>query len=145
MLYTTQMLLVNSREKNGQAGTALDPEAATSFPTTSAGGKTYIFHVRPGLRFSDGSPVTAACFQRAWERDLSPKMGAPVGVNDGFQDVIVGAKAFLDGKAQKISGISAQGLTLTFHLTKPNPAFTWLLEMQWFGAVKPNMPYTTTG
>ena len=145
MLYTTQMLLVNFPEKNGQAGRVLYPEAATSFPTKSADGKTYIFHVRPGLRFSDGSPVTAACFQRAWERNLSPKMGAPVGVNDRFQDVIVGAKAFLDGKAQKISGITAQGLTLTFHLTKPNPTFTSLLGMQWFGAVKPNMPYTTTG
>ena len=89
--------------------------------------------------------MTAAAYQRAWERNLSPKMGSPVGVNDRFQDVIVGAQAFLDGKAQKISGITAKGLTLTFHLTKPNPTFTSFLGMQWFGAVKPNMPYTTSG
>ena len=42
-------------------------------------GKTYVFHIRPGLKFSDGSPVTAASFQRAWERNLSPKMGSPRG------------------------------------------------------------------
>jgi peptide/nickel transport system substrate-binding protein len=72
-------------------------------------------------------------------------MGSPVGVNTQFQKVIVGAQAFLDGKAQKISGITANGLTLTFRLTKPNPTFTAYNGMQWFGAVKQNMPYTSSG
>ena len=72
-------------------------------------------------------------------------MGSPLGVNDQFQNVVVGGAAFLDGKAQSISGITAKGLTLTFHLTKPNPTFVSYLSMQWFGAVKPNTPYTTTG
>jgi peptide/nickel transport system substrate-binding protein len=145
LLYTTQMLLVNFPDKNGQAGSVLYPEAATSFPAVSKDGKTYVFHIRPGLRFSDGSPVTAAAYQRAWERNLSPKMGSPRGVNDQFQNVVVGAKAFNDGKADRISGITAKGLTLTFHLTKPNPTFVSFLGMQWFGAVKPDMPYTTSG
>ena len=145
MLYTTQLLLVNFPEKNGQAGSVLYPEGATSFPTVSKDGKTYTFHVRPGLKFSDGTAVTAASYQRAWERNLSPKMGSPLGVNDQFQNVVVGADKFLAGTAQSISGITAKGLTLTFHLTKPNPTFTAFLGMQWFGAVKPDMPYTSTG
>jgi len=145
LLYTTQMLLVNFPEKAGKAGSELYPEAATSFPTVSNHGMTYTFHIRKGLKFSDGSPVTAAAYQRAWERDLSPKMGSPMGVNDQFQSVIAGGQQFLDGKSAHISGISAKGLTLTFHLTKPNPTFTSYLSMQWFGAVKPNMPYSTSG
>jgi ABC-type transport system substrate-binding protein len=145
MLYTVNLMLVNFPEKSGAAGSQLYPEAATSFPTVSKDGKTYTFHIRPGLKFSDGSAVTAAAYQRAWERNLSPKMGSPLGVNDQFQNVIVGADAFLNGKASTISGISAKGLTLTFHLTKPNPTFVSYLSMQWFGAVKPNMPYTTSG
>ena len=40
MLYTTQMLLVNFPEKNGQPGSVLYPEAATAFPTVSNNGKT---------------------------------------------------------------------------------------------------------
>src|SRR5262245_25365425 len=92
MLYTTQMLLVNLPEKNGQAGSVLYPEAAAAFPTVSNGGKTYTFHIRPGLKFSDGSPVTAASFERAWERNLSPKMGSPLGVNNNLQYVIAGAE-----------------------------------------------------
>jgi peptide/nickel transport system substrate-binding protein len=145
LLYATQMLLVNFPEKSGAAGSELYPEAATSFPTVSKDGKTYTFHIRPGLKFSDGSAVTAAAYQRAWERNLSPKMGSPYGVNDQFQKVIVGGEDFLAGKTQHIAGISAKGLTLTFHLTHPNPTFTSYLSMQWFGAVKPDMPYTTTG
>ncbi len=145
MLYTTQLLLVNFAEKTGAAGSQLYPEAATSFPAVSKDGKTYTFHIRPGLKFSDGSPVTAAAYQRAWERNLSPKMGSPVGVNDGFQNVVVGGDAFLTGEADHISGITAKGLTLTFHLTKPNPTFLSYLSMQWFGAVKPNMPYSSEG
>jgi ABC-type transport system substrate-binding protein len=145
MLYSTQLLLVSYPEQAGAAGAQLYPEAATALPAVSKDGKTYTFHLRPGLRFSDGSPVTAAAYERAWERNLSPKMGSPLGVNDGFQNMIVGGTAFLAGKTQHIAGISAKGLTLTFHLTKPNPTFVSYLSMQWFGAVEPSMPYTSTG
>ena len=98
MLYTTSMQLVGFPEKAGAAGSQLYPEAATAFPTVSKDGKTYTFHIRPGLKFSDGSPVTAASFQRAWERILSPKMGSPLGVNLDLQNMIVGGADFLAGK-----------------------------------------------
>jgi peptide/nickel transport system substrate-binding protein len=145
MIYTTSMPLVGFQEKSGAAGAQLVPVGATAFPTVSGNGKTYTFHVRPGMKFSDGSAVTAAAYQRSWERILSPKMGSPLGVNLSLQDIVVGAKAFLDGKAQHISGISAKGNTLTFHLTKPNATFVSILSMQWFTPVKPNTPYTSTG
>ncbi len=85
MIYTTSMMLANYPEKNGAAGSKLYPEAATSFPTVSKNGKLYTWTIRKGLKFSDGSPVTAAAFKRAIERNLSPKMGqgSPVGVNVG--------------------------------------------------------------
>ena len=145
MLFTTAMQLVSFPEKTGAAGSQLYPQAATAFPTVSKDGKTYTFKIRSGLKFSDGSAVTAAAYQRAWERILSPKMGSPLGVNLDLQNVVVGADAFLNGKAAHISGISAKGLTLTFHLTKPNATFVSILSMQWFTAVKPNMAYSSQG
>jgi peptide/nickel transport system substrate-binding protein len=145
MIYTTSMPLVGFQEKAGAAGSQLAPIGATSFPTVSGNGKTYTFHIRPGMKFSDGSPVTAASYQRSWERILSPKMGSPLGVNLSLQDDVVGAQAFLDGKASKISGITAKGLTLTFHLTHPNATFVSILSMQWFTPVKANTPYTSQG
>ena len=145
MLYTTAMPLVGFPEKAGAAGSQLYPVAATAFPTVSKNGKAYTFHIRKGLKFSDGSPVTAAAYQRAWERILSPKMGSPLGVNLSLQEDIVGGQAFLDGKAAHISGIKASGNTLTFNLTHPNATFVSILSMQWFTAVKPNMPYDSKG
>jgi peptide/nickel transport system substrate-binding protein len=142
VLYSTQLLLVNFPNKAGKAGTQLFPEAAKSFPTISKNGKLVTFHIRKGLKFNDGGPVTAKCYQRAWERILSPKMYAQYGTFDQLNKMVVGAQAFTDGKTAHISGISAKGLTLTFHLVKPNPVFTSILGMQWFGAVKPNMKYT---
>jgi peptide/nickel transport system substrate-binding protein len=145
MIYTTSMPLVGFPEKAGAAGSQLYPVAATSFPTVTKSGKTYTFHIRPGLKFSDGSPVTAAAYQRSWERILSPKMGSPLGVNLDLQKDIVGGEAFLAGKAAHIAGIKAKGNTLTFNLTGPNATFTSILSMQWFTAVKPNTPYSSQG
>lgn len=145
MLYPTAMQLVSFPEKSGAAGSQLYPQAATAFPTISKDGKTYTFHIRSGMKFSDGTPVTAAAWQRSWERVLSPKMGSPLGVNLDLQNTVVGGTAFLAGKTAHISGISAKGLTLTFHLTKPNPTFVSILSMMWFTAVKPDMAYSADG
>jgi peptide/nickel transport system substrate-binding protein len=142
VLYATQMLLVNYPNKAGKAGSQLYPEAAKAFPTVSKNGKVVTFHLRSGLRFSDGSKLDARAYQRAWERILSPKMYAQYGIFDQLNTMVVGADAFTKGKAAHISGIKAKGLTLTFKLTKPNPTFVAILGMQWFGAVKPNMAYT---
>ena len=56
-----------------------------------------------------------------------------------------GRHAFLAGKTAHISGIKANGQKLSFTLTKPNATFVSILSMQWFTAVKPNMPYSADG
>jgi ABC-type transport system substrate-binding protein len=149
-LYATQRLLLNFPNKIGKAGSVLQPDGASAMPTISKDGKTYTFHIRKGMRFSDGSPVTAAAWQRAFERDLSPKMYVQNGCFLAIDQMIVGAEKFANCPGTKgvktsatISGIKAKGLTLTFHLTKPNPTFLSILGMQWFGAVKPNMKYSS--
>ena len=114
MLFTTAMQLVSFPEKSGAAGSQLYPQAATAFPTVSKDGKTYTFTIRSGLKFSDGSPVTAAAFQRAWERILSPKMGSPLGVNLNLQNTIAAAPRSSPARRQHISGITAKGQKLTF-------------------------------
>ncbi len=149
-LYNVSLLLVNFPNKPGSAGAILQPEAATSLPTISKGGTVYTFHIRKGLKFSDGSPVTAASYQRAFERVLSPQQYAQYGCFDAIDKMIVGGTQFANCAGTKgvkttahISGITAKGLTLTIHLTKSNPTFISILGMQWFAAVKPNMKYTT--
>ena len=109
MIYATSMPLVGFEEKAGAAGAQLAPQAATAFPTVSKDGKTYTFHIRPGLKFSNGSPVTAASFQRSWERILSPKMGSPLGVNLSLQDDIVGGDGIPRRQSRQDLGHLGQG------------------------------------
>lgn len=147
MLYNTQSLLLNYPAKSGPAGGKLFPDAATAFPKVSKDGKTYVFTIRSGWKFSDGSPISAASFKRAFERNLSPKMkqGSPVGVNVGMDKLIVGGTAFLEGKSQNLTGVVAKGNTLTIRLTKPSPLFLSLVAMQWYGAIKANTEFSEKG
>ncbi len=42
----------------------------------SADGKTYVFHLRPGLVWSDGTPLTAADFEYSWKRVANPDVAS---------------------------------------------------------------------
>ena len=166
LMYNTELTLLNFPTKAGDAGTKLIPQAATAFPTISNGGKTYTFKLRSGLKLSNGSPVTAANFQRAFERNISPKTYAQFGVYDGLDVFLVGGQAFAEtGKyhhahngscgagagslctmnpPQHIAGITAGGLTLTIKLTQVVPQFASIMGMPWFQAVPTSMPYVAT-
>jgi ABC-type transport system substrate-binding protein len=145
MMYAVNQTLVSYPEKPGVEGSKLYPEAAEAFPTVSKDGKTYVFRIRKGLKLSNGKAVTAASFKRALERNLSPKMGSPLGVNVHMDKLIAGGTAFLDGKTQVLSGVKAAGQVLTVKLTKADPTFVSIMAMQWYAAVDPSLPYTDKG
>jgi peptide/nickel transport system substrate-binding protein len=144
LLYNTELTLLNFPTKAGVAGTKLIPQAASAFPTISNHGKTYTFHIRRGLKLSNGSPVTAANFVRSFERNLSPHMFAAYGTFDGIDKFLVGGSNFVAGKAAHISGLVAKGLTLKIKLTKVVPQFTAIMGMPWFMAIPKHMPYNNT-
>jgi peptide/nickel transport system substrate-binding protein len=145
MMYSVNQTLVNYPEKPGAEGSKLYPEAAEAFPTVSKDGKTYTFKIRSGMKLSNGKAVTAASFKRALERNLSPKMGSPLGVNVHLDKLIQGGTAFLDGKTGVLAGVTAKGQVLTVKLTKADPTFVSIMAMQWFGAIDPALPYTDKG
>ena len=101
------------------------PAAAQSYEV-SADGLTYTFHLRPGLRWSDGAPLTADDFLFAWQRILTPRLAAP---NAAMLFAVKNARAFYEGKtgfAQ--TGFSAPDpLTLRLALEHPCPALPALL------------------
>jgi len=144
LLYNTELTLLNFPSKAGTAGTKLIPQAAKAFPTISHHGKRYVFHIRAGLKLSNGKPVTAANFKRSFERNLSPHMYAAYGTFDGLDKFLVGGKAFAGNKSAHISGIIAKGRTLTIKLTQAVPQFTAILGMPWFMAIPAHMPYNNT-
>ena len=96
-------------------------EAAAGFPLISDGGKTYTITVKPGFKFSDGTPVTAANFAFAINRALQKAMQSPAIL---FMDGIVGANAVYEGKASTAFGVHVHGDKLVIQLDEPDGGFT---------------------
>ena len=75
--------LVAYRRVEGPAGATLVGALATTAPEPSDDGKTYVFTLRSGLRYSDGTPVRATDFRASMERflvaarDWPPEVGVP--------------------------------------------------------------------
>jgi peptide/nickel transport system substrate-binding protein len=144
----TQLTLVAFPD---QGGTQIVPEAA-ALPTISADGRTYSFTIRRGFRFSDGSPVTAANFTAAFRRIFDPRLQsfshhrlvAPSYTANLFADV-VGARAFMQGKAKSISGIRTKGDKLVIHLVSPRPDLLARLAMPFVTAVPVDLPVVVGG
>jgi peptide/nickel transport system substrate-binding protein len=96
------------------------PDLAAGFPKISHDGKTYVFTIRKGLRFSTGAPVTARDVAYTINRILNPALKSELA---GIYQPIVGAQDVLDGKAKTASGVVARGRTLTIRLTHPVGGF----------------------
>ena len=136
--------LLNYPDKPAPAGSQLEPEVAQSLPTRSPDGKSYTFRIRKGFRFSPPSnqAVTAQTFRYTIERSLSPVMKGPA---QGYLGDVVGAKAYMSGKAAHISGIVVRGNTLTVHLLSPAPDLPSRLAMPFFCAVPLDTPRDPRG
>ena len=132
----TACKLFNWPDKEGAGGAVATAEVAAGLPVISKDGKTYTFTIKPGFRFSNGKAVTAQSFVDAINRFANPKMqstGVP------FLDVVAGAQAVIDGKADKVSGVAAKGNKLVVKLTKAAPDFLARTTMPFFQAIDPTL------
>lgn len=88
----------------------------------SPDGKTYTFHLRPNLKFSDGTPITAKDVVYSWERLVDPKTAAAYNF---LLAGVVNAKAIMDGTMPITSlGISATDpQTVVVNLVRPMSEF----------------------
>jgi peptide/nickel transport system substrate-binding protein len=144
VLYATCAKLLNYPDASGPAGGRLTPEVAQSLPAVSADRRTYRFAIRSGFRFSPPSnqAVTAQTFKDTIERALNPGTAAPLAHE--FID-IVGARAYMAGTAPHISGIVADGDTLTIQLLSPEANFLSLIAQPVFCSVPSNTPIDPGG
>ena len=104
----------------------VEPGLATSWDV-SPDGSVYTFHLRRGVRFTDGTPFVARQVALSWQRVLDPKVkggrGWPL-------YPIKGAKEFADGKATTIDGLAAPNdSTVVVTLKEPFAIFPKLLAM----------------
>jgi peptide/nickel transport system substrate-binding protein len=78
--------LLAHRRAGGAAGGQLVGALAVAVPNAADGGRRYVFRLRPGSRYSDGTPVRARDFRLSMERALAaqgPKLGMIFDTIDG--------------------------------------------------------------
>jgi oligopeptide transport system substrate-binding protein len=99
-------------------GNAL-PVAARSW-SVSSDGLTYTFHLRAGMQWSDGHPVTAADYEYAWKRVLDPSIASDYA--SAFYP-IKGALEYNKGQTKTPDGVAVKAVdTLTLRATLAAPA-----------------------
>lgn len=104
------------------------PDIAAALPSISPDGKTYTFALRKGVRFTDGTEVTASDFKYSMERAADPQLAGPQSASSLpaalFLGDIVGVRDRLDGKTNTISGIQAPDpYTLVINIDAPKAYF----------------------
>jgi peptide/nickel transport system substrate-binding protein len=118
--------LVTLPDKGGEAGKVVVGGLA-DMPKVSNGGRTYAFKLRPGIRFSNGKPITPADIKWTFVRMLTPSLASP---GAGFFGDILGADKVIAGKSTSLPGIVTSGNTVTFKLAKPSGSFLYRITMR---------------
>lgn len=136
-LYNTYLPLLTYAHANGEAGSEVVPALAKSLPRISDDGRTYTLSLRPGLKYSDGTPVRASDFTRAVERMFKLNSGG-----SPFYTDIVGAERFARTKQGGISGIETDNKSgeIVIHLVEPRGSFTSELGLLFVALLPPDTP-----
>ncbi len=132
LLYRT---LTTYAAKPGQAGTEVVPDMATGTGTTSDNGKTWTFHLKPGLKFEDGSPITSADVKYGVERSFAPDL--PEG--PGYARTMLEGGDQYNGPYKDKGGLDSIGTpddqTIVFHLKEPSMDWPKITTLPTFAPV----------
>jgi peptide/nickel transport system substrate-binding protein len=133
--------LVTFAKQGGLAGTQIVPDLATSIPTPTNGGKTYVFHIRKGIKFSNGQVLKPSDFVTTFERQFT--VPGPT----SFYSGIVGASACSTKGCDLSQGVIANNsaYTLTINLTAPDPELMDQLSLPFAMVVPSSTSLALTG
>ncbi|HEU0019003.1 MAG TPA: ABC transporter substrate-binding protein, partial [Thermoleophilaceae bacterium] len=128
------------RRAEGTEGAELIPGVAEARPEISAGGKTYSFKIRDGLKYSNGAPVKASDFEHSIKRVLSLESGGTY-----LFEGIVGATEYVEAGDPDgdIKGIEPDDKTgeVTIDLTAPDGTFDNVLATTFAAPVPASTPF----
>jgi ABC-type transport system substrate-binding protein len=106
----------------------LEPCLATTW-TISTDGLRYVFNLRKGIRFHDGSPLTARDAAFSFQRCLAPDVHGRC-LAENYLLHIVGAEDYQSGRASEVRGIRVvDDHTLEIELLHPFSLFLKVLAM----------------
>lgn len=119
-------------------GLRIRPALAASWDIDEAGHRV-VFHLRDGLTFSDGTPLTGADVVRSWLRLIDPAAPSPLA---SLMSDVTGATAYLGGTASPADvGLHADGRDVTVDLLKPAADFASVVAGPSFAVVPPDLAH----
>ncbi|MEV6249827.1 ABC transporter substrate-binding protein [Streptomyces sp. NPDC051742] len=131
LLYRT---LLTYKAEPGAKGGELTTDLAEDLGVSSDGAKTWTFKLKPGLKYEDGTPITAQDVKYNVERSFSPDLpGGP----DYAARYLVGAEGY-QGPAQgeHLDSVKTpDDRTIVFELRKPFAEFPYATVLPTFAPV----------
>jgi peptide/nickel transport system substrate-binding protein len=141
-LYT--MPLMTYKSSPGSQGLQVVPDLATAPGTVSNNGLTWTYHIKPNVKFEDGTTVTSADVKYAVERTFDRSL-FPLGPS--YYPLLLGGNAstypgpFKD-RSKNLMGLTAidtpNATTVVFHLAKPFADFNYVAAIPQSAPVPPN-------
>jgi peptide/nickel transport system substrate-binding protein len=134
--------LVTYKSAPGSAGLQLTPGIATSLGTVSANGLVWTYHLKQGLKFEDGTPVTSADVKYAVERtyDRSVLANGPTYFPTLLADPTYPGP--YKDRSKNIMGLTSittpDAYTIQFHLQHPFPDFNYVAAIPQTAPVPPD-------
>jgi oligopeptide transport system substrate-binding protein len=104
------------------------PQLASALPTTSADGLTWTFTLKPNLKFSDGTPLTATDVIYSIDRALSPKIASLNGVSLTYLGLIQDSDKRVNGKVPTLINDSLMAPNDSTVVIKANKKTGYFLE-----------------
>lgn len=129
--------LLTYAHANGAGGTKLIPGLAKGLPKIDQGGHRYTLFLRPGLEYSDGTPVKASDFRATVERLFRINS-----VGSTFYTGIVGAEQFAKTKKGGIPGIETDDRSgkIVIHLSERSGVFEYILGLTYAALLPAHTP-----
>ena len=125
--------LVTYRSEPGAAGLQLVPDLATSLGKVSDHGSTWTYHLRPGIRFEDGTIVTSQDVKYAVERSFARGV-LPLGPS--YFGILLKDPSYpgpykdqTPGKLGLTSVTTPDPATIVFHLQRPFSEFDYVVAL----------------
>jgi len=113
----------------------LVPLIATGLPTVTNNGHRYTFKLRPGIKFTNGTPLTSEDVKYSFERLVIPSFEAEAGSLYAALP-IKGISDVVNEKAKTLSGITTPDpQTVVFEFDYPDSTFVYLIGLNMAGVV----------
>ncbi|MFE0105669.1 ABC transporter substrate-binding protein [Streptomyces sp. NPDC059009] len=118
--------LTTRNREDGAEGAKVVPDLATDLGTPSKNATVWTYHLKKGLTYEDGSPITSGDIKYGIERSFAAELsgGAPY-----LRDWLIGGADY-DGPYKDKEGLDSietpDDSTIVFHLNKPEGEFPFL-------------------